>query len=137
MSVTVDEQYVRDHLAPLCASYDVRAFFARWSPDVHCRIMGTHGLSGDYRSLDAFRQQFARMAPRMDGPITLDLSSVLVSGREAVVEMLAHCRQKNGEPYPQTHCWVMRYDDQGIVVEARMYMDGVLIDQTIANNPGP
>ena len=134
MSVVVD---VRDHVAPLCASYDVRAFFERWSPTVDCRIMGTHSLSGHYHTLSDFRAQFARMAPRMQPGISMELTGLTVSGRTAVVELLAKCTQMNGDPYPQTHCWVLRYDEAGLVGQARMYMDGVLIDQTIRNNPGP
>ena len=135
--VTVDEQYVRDHLAPLCASYDVRTFFQLWSPDVDCRVMGSHQLSGHYRTLADYRKQFGRMAPRMQGAITMELTGLIVSGRQAVVELLASCKQANGDPYPQTHCWVLTYDESGMVEQARCYMDGVLIDQTIANNPGP
>lgn len=137
MSVSVDEQYVRDHLAPLCASYDVRTFFARWSPTVDCRVMGTHSLSGHYLTLADFRTQFGRMAPRMQGPISMELTGLTVSGRRAVVELSANCTQANGDPYPQTHCWVLMYDDGGVVEQARLYMDGVLIDRTIKNNAGP
>ena len=137
MSSPLDEQYVRDHFRPLCASYDVRTFFQRWSPTVDCRVMGSHALSGHYHTLTDFQARFARMSPRMEGPITLDLTSLIVSGHQAVVELLAHCTQKNGDPYPQTHCWILRYNVEGIVDQARLYMDGVLIDQTIKNNPGP
>ena len=79
---------------------------------VDCRVMGSHGLSGHYHTLGDFQAQFARMAPRMQGPISLDLVSLILSGRLAVVELLAHCLQKNGDPYPQTHCWVLRYNER-------------------------
>ena len=137
MSSPLTEQSVRAHFAPLCASYDVATFFQRWSPTVDCRIMGSHGLSGHYHTLADFRAQFGRMAPRMQGPITLQLNNLIVSGQQAVVELLANCTQKNGDPYPQTHCWVLRYDSNGIVEQASMYMDGNLITQTLQNNPGP
>ena len=91
--------------------------------------MGSHPLSGHYHTLDDFRKQFGRMAPRMEGPITMELTGLVVSGRQAVVELLASCMQKNGQPYPQTHCWLLWYDDAGMVERARMYMDGVLIEQ--------
>ena len=140
MSVDITEQYVRDHFHLFCA-HDAPAFFQRVSPQVRWRVMGSMAISGDYHSLDEFQTKaFSRVAARLEGHMTLTLTGCLVSGREAAVEMevdVDSVRQKNGQPLPNTLAWVVKYDDSGVIDSIRMYMDGVLMQQLLDDNPGP
>ena len=140
MSVTIDEQYVRDHFRLLC-THDVPAFYACISPTVHWRIMGSMDLSGDYYSLDEYMSTaFRPVSARLEGHMMLTLTHCLVSGRRAAVEMevdVDSVKQKNGQPLPNTHCWICEYDDNGVIGSIRMYIDELLMQQVITNNPGP
>ena len=139
MSVAIDEQYVRDHFGLFCR-HDNPAFLQRVSPTVHTRLMGSMSISGDYHSLDEFASKaLGRVASRLDGHMTLTLNSCIVGGRRAVVEMAVDVdsvKQKNGAPFPQQHCWVVHYDDSGVIDDMRIYLDGVMTEQFLASNPG-
>ena len=139
MSVTINEQYVRDHFRLFC-EHNGPAFFKRVSPMVHWHVMGSiPTLSAEYRSLNEFQTKaFNRVGARLDGRMTLTLTNCIVSGQQAVIEMAVDadsCKQKNGQPLPNTHCWVVHYDDSGVIDRIRMYMDGVLMAQLMTNNP--
>ena len=140
MSVTIDESYVREHFSFFC-KHEPAAFFSRVSPNVHWHVMGSIAVSGDYHSLGEFQAKaFNRVGARLDGRMTLALTSCFVSGRQAAVEMTVDVdsvKQKNGKPFPNTHCWIVQYDDSGVIDSIRMYLDGVLMEQLITTNPGP
>ena len=140
MSVAITEQYVHDHFH-LFAQHNSPAFFQRVSPTVHWQVMGSMAISGDYHSLEEFKAKaFSRVVARLDGRMAFNITRVIVSGREAAVEMPVDTdsvRQKNGQPLPNVHLWLVKYDDAGVIVDVRMYMDGVLMQQLLDNNPGP
>jgi len=141
MSVVIDEQYVRNHFERYC-HYDRAGFFALISPTVHLRLMGSiPELSGDYHSADEFQTKvLGRIVARLDGKMTVKLTSCIVSGQQAAVEMITNVdsvKQKNGRPLPNVYCWVAHYDESGVVDTMRLYVDGVLINELMTNNPGP
>ena len=141
MSVTIDEQYVRNHFLHFCR-YERAAFLQLVSPTVSWRIMGTiDGISGQYHSIDEFASKaLMPINARLEGEMLLELTGCLVSGRRAVVELEAKTdsvKQKNGRPYPACYCWVVHYNDAGLVDELREYMDERLITELLTQNPGP
>ena len=141
MPVVVDEEYVRAHFLHFC-EHDRPAFFNLISPSVHWRVMGSiPTLSGTYYSLADYQTQgFSRAGARLDGRMTLTLTNCIVSGRQAVVEMSVNVdsvRQKNGKLLPNEHCWIVHYDESGVIDSVRMWMDGVLMQQLMTENPGP
>ena len=36
--------------------------------------------------------------------------------------------------YPQRYCWVMRFDDKGIIVKVRAYLDSALVQKALDQN---
>ena len=137
MPVTVDEQYVREHFK-LLAEANYAAFFERVSPAVQWTVMGSHALSGHYRSpADFHAATSARLNPRMQSPLALVLTSAIVSGQQAAVELSADGQQKNGRPFNNKYCWVVLYDREGVIQTVRAYLDGVLVNEAINENPGP
>ena len=137
MAVRVDEQYVRSHFQ-LLGEGRSDDFFARVSPTVDWTVMGSHALSGRYTELATFRQStFGRLNPRMESPLALKVTNVIVSGGQAAVELSADGKQKSGKPFDNKYCWVVRYDEKGMVVQVRAYLDGELVNETIRKNPGP
>jgi len=136
MAVSIDEQYVRQHFELLSGHAD--DFFARVSPTVDWTVMGSHALSGHYTSLQHFREStFARLNPRMQSPLALKVSQVIVSGQQAAVELSADGKQKNGSPFDNKYCWIVGYNEKGIVEAVRAYLDGILVNQAINENEGP
>ena len=137
MPVTVDEKYVRDHFQALGDSrWD--DFFAHVSPTVDWTVMGSHALSARYTTVDHFKKAtLARLNPRLQAPLALRLTNLIVSGQQAAVELSASGVQKTGKPFENKYCWVVQYDEQGVITTARAYLDGELINQTIGENPGP
>ena len=132
------EQYVREHFQLFC-KHDYAAYFKRVSPSVQWKLMGTADISGDYHSLDEFNRAFNRVRARLDGNMTLTLVSCLVSGQEAAVQMVSDVgtvKQKNGKPFSNTHCWVVRYDDSGVIDRCSMYLDTLITQQLLDGNPG-
>ena len=145
MPVTVDEQYVRNHFQLLGDGHS-NDFFARVSPTVDWTVMGSHALSGHYTTLDHFyKSTFARLNPRMSAPLALKLTNVIVNsnshsggrGTVAAVELNAHGVQKSGKKFDNEYCWVVGYDEEGVITSVRAYLDGVLVNQTINENEGP
>ena len=41
------------------------------------------------------------------------------------------------DTFINTLCWLLRYDEAGLVVQVRLYVDGVLSKQSIRENPVP
>jgi len=39
-----------------------------------------------------------------------------------------------GMPYPQRYCWVVRFNDQGIIVQVRTYLDSALVQKALDEN---
>ena len=140
MSVVLTEQYVREHIGLFC-KHDPLNFFKRVSPTVRWQVMGTIDISGDYHSLEEFQTKaFSRVGARLDGHMTLTLTNCFVSGQQAAVELVVDVdsvKQNNGQPFPNVHCWIVQYDDKGVLNAIKMYMDSKLMQELIVNNPGP
>ena len=135
--MTVDEQYVRSHFK-LLADADYDGFFARVSPSVSWTVMGSHALSGQYNTPSEFHKHTsARLNPRMESPLALKLTNCIVSGQQAAVELSATAQQKSGKPFDNKYCWVVHYDDEGVIKSVRAYLDGILVNQAINENSGP
>ena len=37
--------------------------------------------------------------------------------------------------YPQRYAWVMRFDEHGIIVQVRAYLDSALVQNAVDQNP--
>lgn len=40
-----------------------------------------------------------------------------------------------GMPYPQRYAWVMRFDERGVIVQVRAYLDSALVQKAVESNP--
>jgi ketosteroid isomerase-like protein len=63
----------------------------------------------------------------------MKIDHIYVSGDTAIVEMTSTSVALNGRPYAQRFCWITRFVD-GLIVEARAYLDSVLVQQLIDEN---
>jgi ketosteroid isomerase-like protein len=39
-------------------------------------------------------------------------------------------------PYPQRYAWLLRFDEKGIIVQARAYLDSALVQKAVDGNSG-
>ncbi|KAI7366767.1 hypothetical protein KC354_g3918 [Hortaea werneckii] len=103
-------------------------FFDRVSPDVVWDVM------------EAWKQGALGTINRiLREPLALKVVNVVGggSGRDqdwAVVELEASAVCKNGMPYPQRYAWVMRFDENGIIVQDRAYLDSALVQKAVDSN---
>lgn len=114
---------------------DGAAFFAHVADEVDWTVMGTHPLAGRYRDKEAFRMgTFAKLARALPQGPQLSVTSILVSGAWAVVELRSDAVAKNGLRFDNRYCWVTRFS-AGKIVEVRAYLDSALVQRLLDENP--
>ncbi len=134
----ITEDYVAGLFERL-RSGDSGGFFEKVSDDVRWTVMGTHPLAGDYRSKENFlSHSFRRLNPLLKEGVVLKVKSLLVKDATAVVEMESLSTARNGKPFNNSYCWVTRFDEEGVIVEVRAYVDSALVQRLIdENEPQP
>ncbi len=134
---TISPEHVAAVFADLAAGWQ-GGFLRHVSPEVRWRVLGSHPLAGDYRTLDDFvAGTSARLDPRLREPLSLRVVGVLVAGPWAVVELTAESVQNNGRSYRNEYCWLVRFDGDGVIVEVRSYLDSAAVADVILSNEGP
>ena len=132
--MSIDEAKVRAVFSGL-EHGDGDAFFAHVAQTVDWTVMGTHPLAGRYLSKDAFRAAtFSKLGKVLPGGAQLRITSVIVSGDTAVVELASGATARNGMPFHNRYCWVVRFDGD-IIVEVRAYLDSALVAELFRQNP--
>jgi ketosteroid isomerase-like protein len=96
--------------------------------------MGTHPLAGTYRTkADFISHTFARLNKLLKEGVLLRVTSILVDGDSAAVEMESLSTALNGKPFDNRYCWVVHFSD-GTIVEVRAYLDSALVQRLIEEN---
>lgn len=130
--MAVTTEYVEEMFGNL-ADGRVDAFFDGVADDVSWTIMGTHPLAGRYSSKAEFREKTSRLDRILVGGIVLKVEHTIVSGDEAAVEMVSLSTARNGKPFNNTYCWVVRFAED-VIVEVRAYLDSALVQMVIDEN---
>jgi ketosteroid isomerase-like protein len=131
--MTVRASYVRSLFANLEHGKS-DAFFEYVADDVNWTVMGTHPLAGTYHTkADFLAHTFARLNKILKEGVVLRVSSILVDGDSAAVEMESLSTALNGKPFDNRYCWVVHFSD-GTIVEVRAYLDSALVQRLIAEN---
>lgn len=111
-----------------------RTFFENVADDVQWTVTGTHPMAGLYKSKSDFlAHTLHRLNKLLTGELVLNVDHILVSGDTAAVEMTSASTARNGKPYVNRYCWVVRFENS-IIKEVRAYLDSFLVQQTIAEN---
>ena len=53
------------------------------------------------------------------------------------MELIANAECKNGLDFDNTYAWVLRFNEEGKVVQVRAYLDSALVQQAIVENECP
>jgi len=110
------------------------AFFEHVADDVNWTVMGTHPLAGTYHTkADFLSHTFARLNKILKEGVLLRVTSILVDGDSAAVEMESLSTALNGKPFDNRYCWVVHFSD-GTIVEVRAYLDSALVQRLIEEN---
>ncbi|RMY55606.1 hypothetical protein D0863_13260 [Hortaea werneckii] len=114
---------------------DPSPFFDRVSPDVVWDVMAK---PIPFPAIEAWKQGALGTVNRiLREPLALKVVNVVGGGRDqdwALVELEANAVCKNGMPYPQRYAWVMRFDERGIIVQVRAYLDSALVQKAVDSN---
>lgn len=134
MRIAPDRDYV-EKLFGFLETGDSAKFFEHVADDVDWTVMGTHPLAGQYQSKDEFvKATFDRLNPLMvEGVAVLKVNHILISGDEAAVEMTSLSTARNGRPFDNIYCWVVRFHG-ATIVEVRTYVDSVVVQRLIDEN---
>lgn len=119
-----------------------RVFFDEHvSPDVNWTVSGSTPMSATYTSLHSFLDATIQVLGNdvLKEPLRLQVKNVIAmpvsGGTYAVVELAAvDAECQNGMTYNMKYCWVVRYDDDEKIVEARAYLDTDLLRRAIEGN---
>ncbi|KAM5383583.1 hypothetical protein ACJZ2D_002032 [Fusarium nematophilum] len=107
------------------------AFWSRVSEDVDWTIMGSGPGSGRYTNLADLRANtIDKLAGVLEGPPEIKLVNVFFGGENyewTSLEMEARATRKSGKPYYNRYCLVVRWNDEGKVVQVRDYLDMTVI----------
>lgn len=132
--MALDEHTVRSMFAGLERGGG-SAFFEHVADDVDWTVMGTHPLAGRYHDKTSFKEAtFKKLGRVLPGGAQLYVTSVLVAGDTAVVELVSRATARNGMPFHNHYCWVMRFSGD-TVVEVRAYLDSALVAELFRQNP--
>ena len=113
------------------AQGDSRPYAEAMADDFTWRPMG-HGIWGKaYEGKDVARTQlFAPLYAQYEGrPVTTPVN-IFADGDHVIVEALGRATMKDGRPYNNRYCFVMRLRD-GKFVEVREYLDTQLAEETL------
>ncbi|MFL0792385.1 MAG: nuclear transport factor 2 family protein [Prochlorococcus sp.] len=101
------------------------------SVDVKWTITGSSVLAGTYiNRLDFIQRAISRLKKSLKGTIKWQVQSIFIDGNAAIVEMRSDAVAAKGHVYNNQYAWIMKFK-QGMIIEARVYYDDVLVDQTI------
>jgi ketosteroid isomerase-like protein len=134
LSVTIE--YVEKLFRNLSTG-NSRVFFENVADDVQWTVTGTHPMAGVYTTkADFLAHTLQRLNKLLTGDLVLNVDHITAAGDTAVVEMTSASTARNGKPYVNRYCWVVRFD-RGVIKEVRAYLDSFLVHQTIAENEPP
>jgi ketosteroid isomerase-like protein len=106
------------------------------SPDVRWTVSGTCPGGGTYYTKDDF-------AARSSGPVQAKLVApmkpivdhVHADGDTAFVRWHGETRTKDGQPYRNAYCWVLRFE-RGTIVEITSYLDSLAVAKLFTDGLG-
>jgi ketosteroid isomerase-like protein len=114
---------------------DGAVFFTHVADDVDWTVEGHHPLAGRYHSKVDFQAgTFEKLAKALPNGVQLHVTSVLLSGDWAVVELASLATAKNGLRFDNKYCWLTRWADEKIV-EVRAYLDSAMVQWLFDENP--
>ncbi|HYA34760.1 MAG TPA: nuclear transport factor 2 family protein [Candidatus Binataceae bacterium] len=128
MSESENKSLIRQALS-LWAAGNANAFFDLLADDVRWTVIGSTRISRAFTSKRAFLDGAVQpLMAQLATPIKPSILDVIAEGDKVVVQWDGSATAKNGKPYNQRYCWVIRVVD-GRVREGIAYLDTELVSQ--------
>jgi ketosteroid isomerase-like protein len=106
---------------------DYEPFMKVVADDVRWTVIGSTTISGVFESKQAFRDgAVVPLHDQLERPIAATVLNVFGDGDHVILQWKGESTGKNGRPYHQTYCWVMRLSG-GLIVEVTAYLDTGLV----------
>jgi hypothetical protein len=103
--------------------------------DMVWTITGTSPLAGTYRGRREFLAQvIAPLSARLAEPIVPTVEAVYGDGDTVVVVWSGHAVARDGKPYDNRYCWIMRVDRDELV-EVTAFFDAPTVADLWARVP--
>jgi len=94
-------------------------------------------MSQRFRTLEDFQNgTLKRLAKVLKEPLRFEVMNVIGGDQEwASVELRAQPVEcKNGRSYEMVYAWNIRFNDEGMIVQVRAYLDTALLTDTLREN---
>lgn len=109
------------------AAGDVKVYARLFHPDLKWTVIGSTKISGDYHSRDdLFTRMGAVLEASLENALAPRIIDMIGEGDWISLRLESHATARNGTPYHQQYCWVLRLLDDRIV-EGTAYMDTALV----------
>lgn len=110
-------------------------FFSRLTDDFEWTVMGTHPLAGVYKGMDAYLNgAFNQLRRVLKDDVRLEVVAIYVDGPTAIVELKSFLTTLNGNPYHNSYCWIVHFNDEKQISAITAYLDSALLQQVLEEN---
>ncbi|KAK0109516.1 hypothetical protein ONS95_002205 [Cadophora gregata] len=138
MPFTLTEAHVRGFLDPASRG-DWVPFVTAIDPNVRWTIGSLREdltcCTGVFNLQDWLEKVSPPMQARLQGALEMKIEALDVIGNKAIIEATGFAVQKNGNPYDQMYCWIMKFDDEtGKVVVINEYLNTALVKEVYETN---
>ncbi len=128
MSAAENKKLIQQAFAAWAAG-EMNAVFNLLADDVRWTVIGSTRVSRSYQSKREFVEGAVQpLTAQLATPIKPTVLDVIADGEKVAVQWDGRASAKNGKPYNQRYCWVMRLEG-GRVREGIAYLDTELISQ--------
>jgi hypothetical protein len=111
MSATENKKLIQQAFAKW-AGGDADAVFKLLADDVQWTVIGSTRVSRSYQSKREFLEGAVQpLTARLATPIKPSVLDVIADGDKVAVQWDGRASAKNGKPYNQRYCWVMRLEN--------------------------
>ena len=126
MGATENKQLIKEAFAAW-EHGDYEPFFKVVAEDVQWTVIGSTAISGTFSGKRAFLDgAVVPMHEQLAEPIAATVVNVFGDGDHVILQWNGTSVGKNGQPYEQMYCWVMRLSG-GLIVEVTAYLDTGLV----------
>jgi hypothetical protein len=133
MTAERNKKIVEDAVASWMAG-DGAAIFRILADDVRWTVIGTTEISQTYTGRRDFIDRALKpIGSLIDGGISPEVLNVIAEGDLVVLQWNGTGRMKDGSPYHNRYCWVMKFVD-GEVKEGTAYLDTELVSRLMAGS---
>lgn len=110
-------------------------FLERLAEDFEWTVMGTHPLAGVFKGKEAYLDgAFNRLNKVLKDKVRLEVIAIYVDGQTAIVELKSFMTAINGQPYHNSYCWIVHFNDEKQIFAITAYLDSALLKQVIEEN---